>query len=132
MARIKRVGKGIVDKSGVTRWGSIHDVPDAYLFCLAWNHAWDVGAVVERPGWGGNVWEAVGSCSCGRKRRDVIDPLTGALHSRPYTGGHGFLAKTRPDKKVARLEFFRRKRARQEELERKQKKEGDSVPNQAG
>lgn len=113
MARIKKSGKGIIGKDGVIRYGSIHDVPDAYLFCLAWNHAWDVGEVVERLGWGQKVWEALGSCGCDRKRKDVIDPATGELHSRQYTGGHGFLAKVRPEKKVARLEYFRRKRAYQ-------------------
>lgn len=108
--------KTYTDAHGVERFGSVLDIGDAYLRCLAFGHHWDPGPVVERPGYGGVVWTVRAQCDCGRIRIDVLSPTTAELHGRDYSGGCGFLPGADVTRQEARAEWARRARARHAQI----------------
>lgn len=97
------------DPEGVERHRSLDDAPLLVLKCWGWGHGWIPGPAVETNGWGDSpVWTVRAECPCERIRTDVIDPVSGELLARDYSGGHGLAARERPDVQSARLVFIRR------------------------
>lgn len=97
--------------SDVTRIGSLLDLPDESVRCLAMGHQWSDPPITDAPGWGMAAWELRLTCPCGRWRKDVVSADTMELIYRDYGGGVLLALGATVDRLEARAEWFRRKRA---------------------
>lgn len=103
-----------VDRQGVTRVGRIDDLPDESVHCYAYGHQWDDPLGAPAEGWDKALqsWETRFSCPCGRRRREVVHRATGEVEPFQYRGGTMLFPGSDFPKRLAKVEWIRRKLAR--------------------
>lgn len=116
MAKVKTKDGRYVDAQGVTRVSRIDDLPDESVRCYAYGHRWDDPPGQPAVGWDKALepWETRFSCEngCGRRRREVIMLATGETEPFQYSGGTMLFPGSDFPKRLAKVEWIRRKRAR--------------------
>jgi hypothetical protein len=101
----------MADQDGVHRVRSISDLPDQTLLHTIAGHEWgDPPVTPIESGWGNaKVSRAAFTCSCGRRRTEVIADNSGELLSRVYGGGYLLATGVRVTRADARAEWLHRK-----------------------
>jgi hypothetical protein len=93
---------------------SVSDLSDAVLLCKAYGHSWDPGPVNRFSPVGREIWTVTLHCtSCGKDRKDEVEPGTYELERRQYTRVEGFTLIDPTTRADLREEAIRRQRIRQ-------------------